>query len=49
MNSVFQLADIQVVVLKKKIKDLFEKAYDESARFIKCFIKEFQNKNSFVQ
>ena len=48
-NLVFQLTDIQVVVLKKKIKDLFKRAYDESMRFIKCFIKEFQNKNSFVQ
>ena len=48
-NSVFQLTDIQVVVLKKKIKNLFEKAYDESTRFIKYFIKKFQDKDSFVQ
>ena len=48
-NFVFQLANIQVVVLKKKVKNLFERAYDESTRFIKCFIKEFQDKNSFVQ
>ena len=34
---------------KKKIKNLFEKAYDEPTRFMKCFIKEFQNKNLFVQ
>ena len=40
-NLVFQLADIQVVVLKKKVKDLLEKAYDEPARFMKCFIKKF--------
>ena len=45
----FQLADIQVVVSRKKIKDLFKEAYDESTKFIKCFIKEFQDKDSFVQ
>ena len=45
----FQLADIQVVVLRKKVKDLSERAYDEPTRFMKCFIKELQNKDSFVQ
>ena len=40
-NFVFQLTNIQVVVLRKKIKDLFERTYDESTRFMKCFIKEF--------
>ena len=49
MNFVFQLTDIQIVVLKKKIKNLFKKMYDESTKFIKCFIKKFQDKNSFVQ
>ena len=35
--------------LKKKIKNLFKTAYKKFARFMKCFIKKFQNKNSFVQ
>ena len=41
MNFVFQLTDIQVVVLRKKVKNLFKRTYDESAKFIKYFIKEF--------
>ena len=45
----FQLTDIQIVVSRKKVKNLFEKAYDEPARFMKCFIKKLQDKNSFVQ
>ena len=45
----FQLTNIQIVVSKKKVKNLFEKTYDKLTKFIKCFIKEFQNKNSFVQ
>ena len=45
----FQLTDIQVVVLKKKVKNLFKKAYDKSMKFIKYFIKELQDKNSFMQ
>ena len=48
-NLVYQLTDIQVVVLKKKVKNLFETIYEKLARFMKCFIKKFQNKNSFVQ
>ena len=40
-NFVFQLINIQVVVLKKEVKNLFKKTYDESTRFMKCFIKEF--------
>ena len=34
---------------KKKIKNLFKTAYEKLARFMKCFIKKFQNKDSFVQ
>ena len=34
---------------KKKIKNLFETAYEEFAKFMKCFIKKLQNKDSFVQ
>ena len=48
-NFVYQLANIQVVVLEKKIKNLFKTAYEELAKFMKYFIKKFQNKNSFVQ
>ena len=48
-NFVYQLTNIQVVVLKKKIKNLFKTAYEEFARFMKCFIKKLQNKDSFVQ
>ena len=48
-NFVFQLTNIQIIVLKTKIKNLFEGTYDEPTRFMKCFIKEFQDKNSFVQ
>ena len=40
MNFVFQLTNIQVVVLKKIVKNLFEKVYDGSAKFIKWFIKK---------
>ena len=47
-NLVFQLTNIQIVILKKKIKNLFKKAYDESTKFMKCFIKKFQDKNSFI-
>ena len=45
----YQLADIQIIVLKKKIKNLFKTAYEKLAKFMKCFIKKFQNKDSFVQ
>ena len=45
----YQLADIQVVVSKKKVKNLSETAYEKFARFMKCFIKKLQNKDSFVQ
>ena len=45
----YQLANIQVVVLKKKVKNLFKTAYEKLAKFMKCFIKKFQNKDSFVQ
>ena len=48
-NFVYQLADIQVVVLKRKIKNLFKTVYEKLARFMKCFIKKLQNKDSFVQ
>ena len=45
----YQLTDIQVIVSRKKIKNLFKTAYEELVKFIKCFIKKLQNKNSFVQ
>ena len=45
----YQLADIQVVVSRKKVKNLSETIYEEFARFMKCLIKKFQNKDSFVQ
>ena len=48
-NFVYQLTNIQVVVSRKKIKNLFKTAYKELARFMKCFIKKLQNKDSFVQ
>ena len=48
-NSVYQLTDIQIVVSRKKVKNLSETAYEKFARFMKCFIKKFQNKDSFVQ
>ena len=48
-NLVYQLTDIQVVVLKKKVKNLSETAYEKLAKFMKYFIKKFQNKDSFVQ
>ena len=48
-NLVFQLINIQVVVLRKKVKNLSEKAYNEPAKSMKCFIKKLQDKNSFVQ
>ena len=34
---------------KKKVKNLFKTAYEELAKFVKCFIKKFQNKDSFMQ
>ena len=40
-NLVFQLTDIQIVVLRKKIKNLLKETYDESTKFIKYFIKKF--------
>ena len=40
----FQLTNIQIIILKKKIKNLFEKAYDKSTKFIKYFIKNFKIK-----
>ena len=48
-NFVYQLANIQVVVSRKKIKNLFKTVYEELAKFIKRFIKKFQNKDSFMQ
>ena len=41
MNLMFQLINIQVVVLKKKVKNLSEKTYNKSTKSMKCFIKKF--------
>ena len=45
----YQLTNIQIVVLKKKVKNLFKTIYEKFAKFMKCFIKKLQNKDSFVQ
>ena len=52
----FVMSELRVLInkysschFKKKIKNLFKTAYEKFAKFIKCFIKKLQNKDSFMQ
>ena len=42
LNSLFQLIEIQIVISKKKIRNIFEKSYEKSQKFMKSLIKKFQ-------
>ena len=42
LNSLFQLIEIQIVISKKEIRNIFEKSYEKSQKFMKSLIKEFQ-------
>ena len=40
-----KLIDIQILISRKIINDVFDGFYEESKKFIKSLIKEFQTKN----
>ena len=41
----FKLIDIQIIISRKIINDVFDDFYEKSKRFIKFLIKEFQTKD----
>ena len=42
LNLLFQLIEIQIVVFKKKIRNIFEKFYEKSQKSMKSLMKKFQ-------
>ena len=43
--SIFKLIDIQIVILRKIINDIFDDFYKKSLKSIKFLIKKLQTKN----
>ena len=43
--SMFKLIDIQVVIFRKVINDIFDDFYEKSLRLMKFLIKKFQTRN----
>ena len=41
----FQLAEIQIVISRKKMRNISEIAYEKSQRSMKSLIKKLQTKN----
>ena len=41
----FKLTDIQIIISKKVINDVFDDSYEKSKRFMKSLIKKFQTRN----
>ena len=49
LNSLFQLIEIQIVIFKKKIRNIFEKFYEKSQKSMKSLIKKFQVNDKIVK
>ena len=49
INSLFQLIEIQIVISKKKIRNIFEKFYEKSQKSMKSLIKKFQINDKIVK
>ena len=49
LNSLFQLIEIQIVIFKKKIRNIFEKFYEKSQKSMKSLIKKFQINDKIVK
>ena len=49
LDSLFQLIEVQIVISKKKIRNIFEKSYEKSQRSMKSLIKEFQTNDKIVK
>ena len=49
LNSLFQLIEIQIVISRKKIRDIFEKSYEKSQRSMKSLIKKLQINDKIVK
>ena len=49
LNSLFQLIEVQIVIFRKKIRNIFEKSYEESQKSMKSLIKKFQINNKIVK
>ena len=45
LTLMFKLIDIQIVISKKIINDVFDNFYEKSKKFMKFLIKEFQARN----
>ena len=49
LDSLFQLVEVQIVIFKKKIRNIFEKSYEKSQKSMKSLIKEFQTNDKIVK
>ena len=49
LNSLFQLMKVQIVIFKKKIRNIFEKFYEKSQKSMKSLIKKFQINDKIVK
>ena len=49
LNSLFQLIEIQIVIFKKKIRNIFEKFYEKSQKSMKSLMKKFQINDKIVK
>ena len=47
--SMFKLIDIQIVIFRKVINDIFDDFYKKSLRSMKFLIKKFQIKNQWMK
>ena len=45
----FKLTDIQIVISRKVINDVFDDSYIKSKRFMKFLIKKFQIRDQWVK
>ena len=45
LTSMFKLTDIQIVISRKVINDIFDDFYEKSLKSIKFLIKKLQTKN----
>ena len=45
LDSMFQLVEMQVIILKREIRVTFESFYEKSQRSMKTFIKKLQVKD----
>ena len=47
--SMFQLVEVQIVISRKKIRDMSKKFYEKSQKLMKFLIKNFQTKNDLTK